>query len=87
VCGLQYERRIKKRKDNIEMKVPMWHKRFMEAQNLMCRATSMMKQAHLEDKNNKKFLDLYSKMIFLSGYIVAQSSNNFERGHKEGWLR
>jgi hypothetical protein len=65
----------------------MWHKRFMEAQNLMSRATAMMKQAHLEDKNNKEFLDLYSNMSLLYGYIVAQSSKNFERGHIEGWLR
>jgi hypothetical protein len=68
------------------MNVPIWHKRFMEAQNLIGKATSMMKQAYLDDKNNKTFGVLYSKMSSLFGEIVEQSSNNFERGHMEGWL-
>jgi hypothetical protein len=68
------------------MKVPMWHKRFMDAQNLMAQATSMMRQAYLDDKNNRKFGALYSKMSSLFSEIGEQSSENFERGHIEGWL-
>lgn len=69
------------------MKTPMWHKRFMEAQNLMSQAASMMRQAYIEDKNNKAFGVLYEKMSSLFGDTCAQSLNNFERGRIEGWLR
>lgn len=68
------------------MKKPMWHKRFMEAQNLMAQATSMMRQAYFDDKNNKEFYALYAKMSSVFVDIGEQLVKNFERGHIEGWL-
>jgi hypothetical protein len=46
----------------------------------------MMRQAYLDDKNNKEFRELHARMCDLFDDIGEQLSNNFERGHIEGWL-
>lgn len=68
-------------------KIPMWHRRFMEAQNLLSQATSMMRQAHLEDKNNPTFAKLYKQMSATYDAVCTQSTKNLARGRKEGFIK
>lgn len=70
----------------MNVRIPMWHRRFTEAQNLLSQATSMMRQASLEDKNNPAFAMLYKQMSDTYIAVCMQSSKNLARGRKEGWL-
>jgi hypothetical protein len=72
---------------NYSNKYPMWHNRFIDAQNHLSEAVMLMKQAHFEDKNNPKFHALYKRMGAVSTAVNNQALRNFKRGRKEGWLK